>query len=525
MFPVRVRSRAAAGPRPVRAGRPALLVWLHLALALAFAPGTALARDGGQALQLGTVEFRSCEIGAPRASGVPTQAAFCANFPVPENWDEPAGRHIGLRIALVRSLAAQPESDLVVFLDGGPGGAATDDYPTIAAAMAPLRRRHHILLMDQRGTGGSNALSCGEELSLETDPAPPRAVAGGIDRAAQLARIRACVLRLTPKAAPQYYATTDAVRDLEALRAALGGVALDLVGISYGTRLAQQYAARYPQAVRAIVLDSAVPNRLALLSEHAANLEDVVRRRLARCREDPACTGRFGDPYASLQAVQQRLRSHPQSVEVRDPQSFALERRTLGPDELAALIRFYLYSAPASALLPFVIDEARQGRYAPLLEQSQLVVDEVSRNLSGGMAASVLCTEDADLLADPASDDGTLLGGGPVRTARLACAAWPHRDRPSDFHKPFVVQIPVLVLAGEFDPVTPPRYGAEIAAALPRARVLLAPGQGHAVLGAGCMPRLVGEFVQRLDLQGLDARCLQALGESPPFLDANGPAP
>jgi hypothetical protein len=83
----------------------------------------------------------------------------------------------------------------------------------------------------------------------------------------------------------------------------------------------------------------------------------------------------------------------------------------------------------------------------------------------------------------------------------------------------------VLVLDGQLDPVTPPVYGAEIVSQLPHARQLIATGQGHGVIGAGCMPRLVQRFVQTLDAVHLDARCLAALGPIPAFIDYDGAAP
>lgn len=450
--------------------------------------------------------------------------AFCTDFAVPEDWDRPAGRQIHLRVAMVRAQAAEADHDVVVFLDGGPGGAATQDYPAVAGGLAPLRKRHHVLLIDQRGTGSSNPLDCDDPPSL--DEAEPAADARrAADRAAPLERVRRCAERLVPRAAPQFYATTDAIRDLEAVRLALGAPLLDLVGVSYGTRVAQQYAQRYPGAVRSLVLDGPVPNSLVLLSEHARNLEDVVQRRLQRCRDDPPCFARYGDSYAALRQVQSQLRRQPKQVPMHDPQSFALVSRTLGVDELAALVRFYTYSAATSALLPYVIAEAQAGRYAPLLGQAQLVANDVAEHLNGGMSASVLCTEDADLLQERPQDADTLLGAGIVSEARRACAVWPHRQRPADFHEAFRGPMPVLVLAGEFDPVTPPRYGAQIVRDLPHARMLLAPGQGHAVIGVGCMPRLVSAFVQRLDLEHLDDRCLQALGETAAFVGVNGAPP
>jgi len=481
---------------------------------------------GAQVLRLGNIDFRACEVGAAHASGLPTQDAYCARFDVPEDWDTPAGRHIGLRVAIVRSAVPEPDKDLVVFLDGGPGGAATEDYPAIAPAMAQLRKRHHILLIDQRGTGGSNPLGCDEELALETDkPAPIAASGTDADPARQLALVHHCLDALARRAAPQFYATSDAVADLEAVRHALGDAPLDLLGISYGTRVAQQYAARHPNAVRSIVLDSPVPNRLALLTDHARNLEDVIQRRLAQCQADPACAGRFGDSYGQLHQVHAQLRRKPQSVAFRDPQTFAWARRNFGADDLAALVRFYLYGAPTSALLPYVIAQAHDGQWDALMAQVQFVVGDISERMSRGMAASVLCSEDADLLRERGEDEATLLGNGPIRSAIQTCKVWPHRPRPADFHEPLKTDLPVLVLAGEFDPVTPPRYGSEIIAGLPHARMLLARGQGHAVLGVGCMSKLVADFIAHPDPAALDDHCLQALGQTPAFLDVNGSSP
>jgi len=485
----------------------------------------------GQHWRLGSLDLAPCLVGAQHASWVPAQSAFCTTFDVPENWDEPAGRHIGLRVAVVRGSAADVDPDVVAFLDGGPGGAATQDYPAIAAALAPLRRRHHLLLIDQRGTGASNPLDCPDDLSLEGDkpvrPAPQRPSGKGstATAAAQDDAVRRCLDALAPRAAPQFYSTGDALRDLEAVRRAIGGVALDLVGVSYGTRVAQQYARRYPSAVRSVVLDSPVPNRLALMSEHARNLDEALRQRLDLCSANAPCAARFGDLHASLKAALERLRGHPQAVELRDPQTYTLVPRTINAGDLAQLVRFYLYSDTTSALLPLAIAQARDGDYAPVLAQSQLVVGDVTEHLSSGMAASVLCTEDADLLRENPADEKTLLGSATVRSAIATCARWPHRARPADFHEPFATPLPVLVLSGALDPVTPARYGAEIVAALPRARQLIAPGQGHAVIGTGCMPRLVSAFVQELDPARLDDACLQSLGDTPAFLDINGAAP
>jgi pimeloyl-ACP methyl ester carboxylesterase len=487
-------------------------------------------------LKRGQLTLEPCNIGAAR-SGAAALRAYCTAFEVPEDWATPGGRKIHLKIALVRAESASPDADLVTFLDGGPGGAATEDYPAVSGAFEPLRRRHAVLLVDQRGTGGSNALDCapGEATAGRSKPGAARkgvapsplrgAAREHATMQAGLDQMRACVARLQTRAAPQFYATGDAVRDLEAVRVALGSPLLDLIGVSYGTRMAQQYAQRYPAAVRALVLDGAVPNTLALGAEHARNLEDVLQRVAARCRANAECRRHFGDPYATMQRVQARLRAEPQTLPLRDPWSFTTGERQVDGDDLAELLRFYAYNPLTAALIPYVVAEADAGRYAALLGQTQLVVGDVEDHLNASMALSVLCAEDADRLVAQPADAGTMLGAGLVDWLRAACPEWPHGQRAPGFNEPFATQRPVLVLAGSEDPVTPPRYGAAVVAGLANARLLIAAGQGHAVLTTGCMPRLIQHFIQDLNPQGLDASCLESLGNAPAFLDANGALP
>jgi len=486
---------------------------------------TAVTSVAADVMQLGSLKLEPCDIGKG-GEGAPTLRAYCTAFEVAENRAQPSGRQIRLRVAVVRADAAQPEADPVVFLDGGPGGAASEDYPLIAGAFAELRRRHWLLLVDQRGTGGSNPLSCDETEEESAPAAAPVSAPSSAPPAPRAAeRVRDCAARLATRAAPQYYATSDAVADLEALRRALGGPRFDLLGISYGTRVAQQYAKRYPQAVRAIVLDSAVPNDLALGSEHARNLEDALTGLFARCRAQRSCAERFGDPYQTLLRVRARLRAQPQRLEMRDPYTFRMQQQTIDEDKLGQLLRFYAYSPYTAALLPYVLAEADAGRYAPLLGQTQVVVGDVADHLNGGMALSVTCAEDVARLHPEPRDAGTVMGNALVEWLINVCPAWPHATAPADFAAPLAGPVPVLLLAGEHDPVTPPRYAAAIVRALPNGRVLTLAGQGHGLLSVGCTPRLLGEFIRTLDAQHLDAHCLRVLGQTPAFVDANGGNP
>jgi pimeloyl-ACP methyl ester carboxylesterase len=473
-------------------------------------------------LILGQLTLLPCEIGPASQA---TLQAYCTQFAVPENHADASSRSIQLKVAVVRSDAAQPVADLVTFLDGGPGGAATEDFPALANAFAPLLKDHHVLLVDQRGTGSSNALQCPVLTEREQRKASAELELLSEDPEQVQRLLRDCLSEISSKADPRFYTTTDATQDLETLRQALGSPKLNLLGVSYGTRVAQQYAMRFSGSVRSIVLDSAVPNSLALGQEHARNLEQALKAQLALCNAQAECQQRFGDPYAQLQTLRARLQSKPATAQVPDPNTFKLSERTLTHARLAGLVRLYAYNGITSALLPLMIDEALQGNYAPLLGQEQLITADVNSRMTGAMGLSVGCSEDADLLTPHEADRNTLMGNTLIEFLQSVCSFWPQRQRPADFHQPFVSDLPVLILAGELDPVTPSRYGEEILKTLRNARLLTAPGQGHGIIGVRCLPQLVGEFVTSLNAKALDAKCLEHLKAPPAFLNYNGAAP
>jgi pimeloyl-ACP methyl ester carboxylesterase len=469
---------------------------------------------------LGTLAFKACELSQPHSGA--TTSAYCAPFQVPEDWDAPAGRRIDLKLALITADAEAADADIVVFLAGGPGQAAVANWPRIAAAFEPLRKHHHVLLLDQRGTGDSHALVCRSSDEDDTGEARPDPVA---DLEKVRVATRRCLDEVAKEADPRQYTTTAATRDLEAVRQALGAPQFDLVGVSYGTRMAQQYLMRHPDGVRSVVLDSVVPNDVVLGEEFAANLESALKAQFERCSATPACAKAFGDPYASLIRLRDALRQQPAHHDFRDPVTFEPRQRRIDDYTLAGLVRLFAYAPESAALLPLSIAEGLKGNFTPLAGQAQLLTGDLSELRESGMQLSVICSEDADLLTPRPQDRDTVLGTALIDVLGAQCAIWPHGTRPPDFHAPLRSDKPVLVLEGELDPVTPPRYGEQVVANLPNARLLVARGQGHNVIGRGCIPRLVEEFVDALAPKDLDASCADVLGPIPAFIDFNGAAP
>jgi pimeloyl-ACP methyl ester carboxylesterase len=472
-----------------------------------------------QTWKLGSLTLTPCELGQPN-SGLST-AAWCAPFEVPENRDDPHSRKIHLKLAVIRSSAQVASKDMLVMLAGGPGQAATESWPGVSTALQPLTAHRHVVLLDQRGTGGSNPLTCKDE---------GEGTEGGsedIDASAERQKQEAarCLKQLDGRADPRYYTTTIAAQDLEDVRKALGSPTFDLVGVSYGTRMAQQYAMRYPKAVRSMVLDGVVPNELVLGEDFARNLDDALKAQFAQCTANEACRKRFSDPYQTLYQLRDALRANPHKVSFRDPQTYQTVQRTLSEYSLASVVRMFAYSPLTAALLPLSIDAAAHGDVGPLLGQAKLLSGDLSDTMNGGMQLSVICSEDADLLTPRDEDAHTILGTRMVDTLRNTCAVWPKGARPADFHQPLKTDTPTLLFSGQLDPVTPPRYGEQVARNLPNSRHLVLTGQGHNVINTGCAPQVVKHFIEDLNPKALDDSCLKRVQATPTFIDFNGATP
>lgn len=475
-------------------------VWLVALLLPALAP----------ARTLGELTFTPCTLASEAA---PTSvAAHCATLEVPEDRAAPDGRRIALALAWVAPEAGDAAPDPVFLLAGGPGQSARESYPAVAHAFADIVRHRNVILLDQRGTGDSHRLACDSDDDDAFD-----------DSAEAVARhARECLDALSQRADVRHYTTTDAVADLDAVRQAIGAQTINLVGVSYGTRVAQQYMKAHPAAVRSVVLDGVVPNTLVLGQEHAKNLDAALATQFRQCSGLPACADALGDPQAHFRALAEELRATPRKVRYRDATSGEPAEGEFGYPMLAALLRLYAYQPAIAATLPVLLHDLARGESDAAMAQARLLLGSMGDAMAHGMGLSVSCSEDADdLMPDPADAD-TVLGSEFVQYFQTQCAIWPRGQRPADFREPARGDMPVLLLSGQFDPVTPPRYGDEVAEHLGNARHLVLHGQGHNVIGVGCAPKLVARFIESADPAAPDAQCLERLTTLQPFTGHHG---
>ena len=485
--------------------RQSLLILLLLA-------GLSTGADTPAVRRLGGITFEPCTLAAP---GSPAAvSAYCGRLPVAENRAAPDGRSIELAVAFVASRSKQPLPDPVFMLAGGPGQSALESYPAIAGAFGDILRNRNVVLVDQRGTGRSHPLAC------QPPDGDPSGAAEPADPAAARRLAEQCLATLD--ADPRFFTTSDAVLDLEAVRTAIGAEQLNLVGISYGTRVALEYLRRHPGRTRTVVLDGVVPPDLALGAEHARNLETALDAHFALCEKDPACSRQYGSPRASLDRLLEEVRAQPRLVRYRDPLTDATREDRLTPATVSGLVRMYAYVPLLATMLPRILAEAGAGRPEMLMAQARMIESLAGEQIAQGMQLSVICAEDADRLRVDPADDGTLMGTDFVASLLAQCEVWPRGRRPADFDAPVHSDKPVLLLSGEFDPVTPPRYGEAVLRHLPNGRHLVGRGQGHNVMAAGCAPRLMARFVTDADAKDLDAGCLEQLAPPPPVLGAYG---
>jgi pimeloyl-ACP methyl ester carboxylesterase len=465
---------------------------------------------------LAALELEDCRISAGPA--YPGIKARCGTMLRPENPADPDSVEIELSVAVVPALSLEPEPDPFVPLAGGPGGSAIEFYSAWSHAFEYVRRHRDILLVDQRGTGASSPMRCDFDEDV---------VEGQYSTEQILGLTRQCLEDLPHD--PRFFTTSVAVADLDAVREALGYPQLNLYGVSYGSRVAQHFAKRYPLAVRSIVLDGVVPPQLPLGPEIATEAQEALDKILQRCSKDEACSTRFPDVQQSFLDVRARLGEGAVVVDLTDPATGRRQLVDFGTEQLAAAIRLLAYNANTIAIMPLLIHEAANSNFVPLAAQFQMIAASMADALAMGMHNAVMCSEDVPFYDRDTIDlealEASYIGIMQLDAIEAMCSLWPAGPVDDDFREPLATDLPVLLLSGEADPITPPRYASLAMVEMSNALPLTGIQQGHGQVGVGCMPRLLGAFVSAASAAELDTGCLERSFAMPFFLDFSGPAP
>lgn len=452
-----------------------------------------------------SVSLEDCQLSLP---GSPVRLdAQCGYLTVFEDRTAASGRQIKLKIAIIPAVSRSPAPDPLFFLAGGPGEAASQAYVAVASAFSSVQNKRDIVLVDQRGTGGSHPLECTNLFQGDSEDA----------------FLENCLDQLD--ADPRLYTTSIAIQDLDQVRDALGYEKINLYGASYGTRAALIYLRMYPEHVRTIILDGAAPPNWTLGPSIAGDAERAIRMIIDRCQSETACQNAFPNLDSEFDSLLRDLAMQSIEVELANPVSGEPTKVTLDYESFSSTIHTMSYTPETAALLPLAIHTAySRNDFRSIAAQTLSASHLLSSSISFGMRLSVLCVEDIPYFETIPFSEGYMQQ---IFTQSFFqfCKIWPKGEIPDDFKEPVTSDVPVLIISGEADPVTPPSNGDLAAHTLPNSLHLVVPGMGHINIFRGCIPRIASDFLETGSKDGLDTACVQDIAPMPFFINFSGPNP
>jgi pimeloyl-ACP methyl ester carboxylesterase len=424
--------------------------------------------------------FETAECPFPSPIGYRIDCGFVS---VPEDRSQANSPSIKIGVAIVHSTNAQPAPDPIFFLNGGPGGALVAALPNMLPGFDPLLSTRDVIFFDQRGAGWSQpALVCPEieELKIES-------LKRVLSAEESLAAYRACRDRLQSAGIDiAAYNTTENAADVDDLRRALGYEQINLFGVSYGTMLAQVIVRDHADHIRSAVLDSAYPIWEYVMADAPASLTRYFDTVFTNCENDLVCRSAYPEARSVFAQLIDRVRHQPIVFTNTDPVTQEVFTTTI---DHAGLIGWLLYTTPRD--VPGVIYDLRDGAVDPIVKTQRAMLKEAHRPqwpLSEGMKTSVLCQlrlaqVAPQQIAESEARYVTAAWANASNAALMAlCAEWPTRSIDARDAAPLQTDVPLLVIGGEYDPGSPPRYAETMAAASTHGHAFIVPEAGHAAL-------------------------------------------
>lgn len=439
-------------------------------------------------------ETADCEFAVPRGRDVE-----CGWLTVPENRDDvDNGRTIRLHVAIFASESENPAPDPIIYLEGGPGGDALEIVPLVfEMRFAPFLADHTFIMFDQRGTGYSEpSLACPEvtELAFETLDDDLTVEEG---QALQLGALTECRDRLVAEGVDlTAYNSAENAADVADLRRALGYDEWNLYGISYGTRLAQTIVRDYPQGVRSVILDSTYPLAANLQVETVFNADRAFSVFFAGCADDPDCAATYPDLEQVFADLVAQLNAEPITIQVFNLSDGQQYDALINGDVMVSVLFQALYSAEVTPVMPKLIYDVRDGRTTDLstIFSSFLAQQEF---FSQGMQLSVQCHEEISFSTpgevlhapnfpylDPVFEASAVTG----QFGFAVCNLWQAGQAEAIENEPVTSDVPTLILAGEYDPITPPSWGQDVGERFSNSYYFEFPGIGHGASVSGDCP-------------------------------------
>lgn len=455
----------------------------------------------------------------------------CGLITAPENRERPDSRLIQLHYVRIAAWGEDEEThraDPVIYLTGGPG-VGVDSYVDRLKDHAVAEHRD-LYILEQRGIGVSTDF-CEQYGSV----APAQTAATSMEEMeiADAERMRLCFQEAASQGVDLTgYNTVENARDVRALREALGFEAWNVWGISYGSHLGQMLLREDPDGVRALVLDAIVPNDLNGLFNYGRIFSQVIGNFAETCDEGALCE----DLEERFWRAMESLRDDPVILQIEESEAFPSGEQWIPPAIVAYLPFSMAYEQDEHPAVPAVINavaDFAETRDPVLIAGAEAFLaspddgdDELS--LSQAMSNAIRCNDgyvhealEAYDETPPGRWDGFLgTREGQAYTARVCEeAGLAPRDRA---HYALVQSdVPTLIVNGDWDPVTPPWLAVYIHDAMPGSRLIITPYAGHGPTRSmpDCAGPVMTAFFDDLDVEGLDAACLEEGVEPPVYVE------
>jgi pimeloyl-ACP methyl ester carboxylesterase len=441
------------------------------------------------------------------------QEILCGYLTVPENYEQPDGPTIQLAVMVLKSQANGQNTQPVFFAQGGPGGSTIDTYTKLLRSDNPFNANYDVVLWDQRGTLYSRPdLRCTEMLQATIDTLDTE-LSDEQDEAVTLKAVQDCQTRLTSTGVDlSAYDSLENAADIEALRKALGYEQINFYGVSYGTLLGFHLLKEYPQTVRSAVLDGVVPPQTNFLVDAGQNMNRSFNALFDACTQDPDCNAAYPDLENAFYDVVNTLNTNPAQIQVLDSETGNVYPALLDGDLFLNTIFQLMYPTEYIPFIPRLIYSARQGDFQ-FLSNAILPLILFDRTISDGMYLSVVCAEDADFSPADINPDHLpkIIFDNESRdlaTFKKICDVWNVAPLDAQVDDPVTSDIPVLLLSGGLDPITPPANASLAAETLSASQNIVFPTGGHGqVLSGECQNEVMLDFLQNPQ-QPVDTSCI-----------------
>lgn len=439
----------------------------------------------------------------------------CGEYQVPENRSNPNGRMIRMPFAILKSHNPNPAPDPVVFVSsGGPGGSSLDALAAYVHS-AHLQERDFIFVEQRGNKYAEPALECPEvQMAIFANFGTMDSLGAEIAREVDAAR--ACRDRLLAQGVDlTAYNSAESAADLEYLRGLLGIEQWNLIGASYSARLVLTTMRLYPAGIRSVVLDSVYAPEVDAYEQRVPTLARALETLFANCAADLECGTAYPELESHFYAVIERMNNKPLAVKVSHPITTETVALNLTGDDLVLGVFNALYQRNTLRFLPFIIEELYRGN-ADVIEP---VAQEGFKNIfsrAQGMYYSAECREEFpfnDLeTQEKISSQYPALAKFMLSISEPAiCAMWGAGVADMSEDQAVVSNVPALVLAGEYDPVTSPMFTQATAENLSNSYFYQLPYFGHAVQDqSNCANQIAASFMLAPDREP-DTACLQNL--------------